>query len=172
MHRKQFCPYCGFRFPEQTLEGMQRPYCEQCRMSITGHPVPSTCAVVVDGCHQILLQIKKVASKTGQWSLPGGFLQSGESPERSALRMLKDQTGLDGQIELLLGVTTHPGETVDTVLMIGYLVAPISGKPAPGSDVSRLDWFHPDRLPPLAYRSHQRFIRMYYAACPGGDPMA
>ena len=126
--------------------------------------MPATCVVATDSRQQILLVKRKVEPKIGQWCLPGGFLELGELPEQAALRELKEETGLRGQIELLLGVTTDPSETVDTVLMIGYLVTRLTGEPTPGDDASQLAWFHPARLPSVAFRSHRHFIRMVYSA--------
>jgi len=165
MHREQFCPYCGSRLSDQIREGFRRPFCEHCRIPIYRNPVPATCVVVADHRQQILLVKRRVEPKTGQWCLPGGFMELDELPEQAALRELKEETGLNGQIELLLGVTTHPSKTVDTVLVIGYLVTRFTGRPMPGDDASRLAWFHPQRIPPVAFRSHRRFIRLYYAAC-------
>ena len=145
------------------MEGIRRLYCETCRIPIYKNPVPATCVAVIDSRQQILLVKRSVEPKIGQWCLPGGFMELGESPERAALRELKEETGLSGQIELLLGVTTNPSETYDTVLMIGYLVTGITGEPHPGDDASQLSWFQPDRLPPIAFQSHRRFIRMAHA---------
>jgi ADP-ribose pyrophosphatase YjhB (NUDIX family) len=126
--------------------------------------VPAACVVVTDGQQQILLVKRAAQPRRDQWRLPGGFMDLGESPEQAALRKLKEDTGLRGKIELLLGVTAHAGETVAPVLMIGYLVNRINGETVAGRDDARVAWFHPDRLPPIAFRSHRHFIRLYYAA--------
>lgn len=164
MPREKFCPYCGGRLSEKRLEGYRRLFCERCRVPIYKNPVPATCVVAPDDRHRILLVQRNVEPKIGQWCLPGGFMELGELPEQAALRELAEETGLSGRIELLLGVTTNPSETVDTVLMIGYLVTGLSGNPMPGDDACQLDWFHPAQLPPVAFRSHRHFIRLFYAA--------
>ena len=132
------------------------------------NPVPAACVVVADGRQQVLLVESNAETKTGRWCLPGGFMQLGESPEQAALRELKSKTGLSGQIELLLGVVAHPGETVAAVLTVGYLVCRTGGKTMDGNDAYRLSWFHPERLPPIAFQSHRQFIRLYYAAYADG----
>ena len=161
MHRETYCPRCAARLTEKHLEGRERLYCEDCRMPVYKNPVPATCVVAADARQQILLVKRNVAPKVGQWCLPGGFMELGESPEQAALR---EQIGLKGKIEWLLGVTTHPSETVDTVLMIGYFVSGITGEPIPGDDASQVAWFHPDRMPKVAFQSHRHFIRLYVAA--------
>lgn len=164
MLRERFCPYCAARLSQKLLEGHRRLYCEKCRLPIYKNPLPATCVVATDDRQQILLVKRKVKPKVDQWCLPGGFMELGESPEQAALRELKEETGLSAKIDYLLGVTTNPSDMYDTVLMIGYLVTAVTGEPAVGDDASQLAWFHPNRLPPVAFRSHRHFIRMVYAA--------
>jgi ADP-ribose pyrophosphatase YjhB (NUDIX family) len=38
------------------------------------------------------------------WGLPGGFLAAGEGPETAALRELKEELGLAGSVDTVLGV--------------------------------------------------------------------
>ena len=87
-----------------------------------------------------------------------------ETPERCALRELKEETGLSGQINILLGVTASPNRQYGTVLMLGYLVSQCSGTLTPGDDVSEAAYFRLDSLPEIAFESHRRFIRIYSAA--------
>ena len=164
MHPETYCPYCAGRLTEKRLEGRLRLACSRCQRPLYKNPVPATCVVVDDGRRRILLVKRSAAPNIGQWCLPGGFMQIDESPERAALRELKEETGLSGKIETLLGVTAHPSQTVDTVLMIGYLVTHVAGEPNPGDDASQLAWFPLDRLPPIAFQSHLHFIRIYFSA--------
>lgn len=44
----------------------------------------------------------------GQWCLPGGFVDVGESVEAAAVREMKEETGLDVKLERLVGVYSDP----------------------------------------------------------------
>jgi len=91
-------------------------------------------------------------------------MELGETPEQAALRELKEETGLSGRIEMLLGVTSNNSPQYDTVLMVGYLIKNYSGILEAGDDASDPTYFHPDELPEIAFESHKNFIRIYYAA--------
>jgi 8-oxo-dGTP diphosphatase len=164
MKKKSFCPYCRAPLKNKFCEGRLRRYCDTCREPIYENPVPATGVVVADGPDRILLVKRNIEPKLGQWCLPGGFMELDETPEQCALRELKEETGLSGRINVLIGVTAHPNRLYGTVLMLGYLVTQCSGRLTPGDDVSEAAYFQQDLLPEVAFESHRRFIRIYSAA--------
>jgi len=163
MQEKKYCPYCAAGLIEKFCEGAQRLYCNSCREPIYENPIPATCLVVVDNQDRVLLVKRSVEPKIGFWCLPGGFMELGETPEQAALRELKEETGLSGQIEVLLGVSANPSALYHTVLMVGYLVKSYTGKPIAGDDAMDIALYHYDQLPEIAFESHLNFIRIYYA---------
>ncbi len=164
MRKKNFCHYCGSALIEIIFEGSLRPFCEHCNEPIYENPIPATCLVVVDKEDRVLLVKRSVEPKKGFWCLPGGFMELGETPEKAALRELKEETGLSGQIDMLLGVSSNPSKQYHTVLMVGYLVKRYSGTLIAGDDADDAACFHYEELPEIAFESHARFIRIYYAA--------
>jgi len=85
----------------------------------------------------------------------------GESPETGALRELREETGLHGEIDTLLGVTTSSNRFYNTVLLIGYLVRQFTGEPFPGEDASEIEFFPLENMPEIAFESHSHFLRVY-----------
>ena len=152
------------RTPKKVFEGSLRLYCDHCNEPIYENPIPATCLVVVDNQERVFLVKRSVAPKKGFWCLPGGFMELGETPEKAALRELKEETGLSGQIDMLLGVSANPSAQYHTVLMVGYLVKNYTGTLIPGDDADDAAYFNYDELPEIAFESHASFIRMYYAA--------
>jgi len=163
MEQKSFCPRCGSPLTDKIRKGRIRRYCDTCREPVYENPIPVTCIVVSDRMNRILLVKRNIEPKFGQWCLPGGFMELDETPERCALRELKEETGLSGRIDMLLGVTTSPNLQYGTVLMLGYLIAQVSGSIKPGDDVSEAAYFQHDALPDIAFKSHRQFIRIYFA---------
>ncbi|MCP4749018.1 MAG: NUDIX hydrolase [Desulfobacteraceae bacterium] len=158
MEQKKFCHFCGNSLTRKHTEGRQRPYCNHCSRPIYENPVPATCLVVVNPSNEILLVKRSVEPQKGQWCLPGGFMELGESPSHGALRELKEETGLTGQIKSLLGVSSSASMQYHSILMIGYLITSFKGRPEAGDDADAIGWFAFDRLPPVAFSSHQDFI--------------
>lgn len=164
MKEKRFCHHCGRRLVARIIDGSDRLYCAHCRQVLYENPIPATCIVVDDNGGGVLLVKRSVEPKIGFWCLPGGFMELGETPEESALRELEEETGLKGQIDRLLGVTTNPSDRYDTVLMIGFLVKTFTGALFPGDDASAAAFFTENALPEIAFESHETFIRKHYAA--------
>jgi len=164
MGKKIFCHFCSARLTDKFFEGSLRLFCEHCNEPIYENPIPATCLVVVDDKDRLLLVKRSVEPKKGFWCLPGGYIELGESPEASALRELLEETGLSGQIEMLLGITSTPSTEYNTILMVGYLVKHYRGYPKAGDDASDVAYFHQDELPEIAFESHRKFVRIYYAA--------
>lgn len=140
-----------------------RLYCPRCRMPIYENPVPAACVVLINDHNRILLVKRRVAPKPGMWCLPGGFVESGETPEQAAVRELQEESGLTGRINALIGVTTSPGSLYQSIMMVAYLVTSFSGSIIAGDDASDVAFFDPNHLPDIAFESHQSFIRLYYS---------
>lgn len=158
---KRFCPFCATPLEDRYVEGRMRQYCPRCRAPIYENPVPAACVVLVDHHHRLLLVKRSVAPKQGMWCLPGGFVESGETPEQAAVRELQEETGLTGRINTLIGVTTSPGTLYESILLLGYLVTGYSGSAMAGDDASDLMFVEKNQLPDIAFESHLSFIRLY-----------
>ena len=91
-------------------------------------------------------------SGVGEWTLPGGGLDFGESPRDGAIRELAEETGLTGEIIELADVLSwsgrwiHPRDGVDEAyhgLQIVYRVRATGGelRHETGGSTDRAAWF-------------------------------
>ncbi len=87
-------------------------------------------------------------------------MEINETPEQAAIRELKEETGLNGKISLLLGVTSTKSTLYNAILMAGYLVKTFNGNLAPGDDAVKAVFFDLSNLPEIAFDSHKQFIRI------------
>ena len=156
---RTYCPFCGKPVDKLEWEGMLRRYCHHCRLPLYDNPVPAVCAVVPDEDGRILLVQRKIPPRKGEWCLPGGFMELGETPEAAVLRELSEETGLKGKVTGLLGLQAAPNRIYQTVLVAGYRVIPLGGKIDAGDDAMAVGWFVPHTLPPIAFGSHRTFIQ-------------
>jgi ADP-ribose pyrophosphatase YjhB (NUDIX family) len=164
MDQKYHCHFCGGPLTTKFVEGRERLFCKVCVRPLYENPVPATCLVVVNVQNQILLVKRDIEPKKGQWCLPGGFIELGESPEDGALRELSEETGLAGRTDRLMGVLTTPSTHYHSVLMVGYLVRQFEGDPVAGDDAADVQWFSRTGLPPIAFDSHRHFINQYWGS--------
>jgi ADP-ribose pyrophosphatase YjhB (NUDIX family) len=72
--------------------------------------VPAASAVVVDQAGRILLHRR---NDNELWSIPGGAMEVGERIADTAVREVKEETGLDVQPEALVGIYTDPRHVVE-----------------------------------------------------------
>lgn len=71
--------------------------------------VPGGSALVVDAAGWILLQRR---ADSGNWALPGGTMDIGETLDQCVVREVKEETGLDIEVTGLLGVYTDPQHVI------------------------------------------------------------
>ena len=79
------------------------------------------------------------------WELPGGAVEPGEAPDVAVLREVQEETGLDVEIERLLGHYRRTGFRPHRSPV--YVCRYVSGAVRRNWESIRVDWFPVDRLP-------------------------
>jgi 8-oxo-dGTP pyrophosphatase MutT (NUDIX family) len=71
--------------------------------------VPSANVVVTDKAGRVLVIHR---TDNGNWALPGGALDLGESLPQTAVREVKEETGIDCEVTGLVGIYTDPRHVI------------------------------------------------------------
>jgi len=122
--------------------------------------IPASNLLVVDSDGRILLQRRR---DTGQWALPGGAQEIGETPAQCAVRECQEETGVQAEVTGFLGVYSDPAHVVaytDGEIRQEYEVTligrPIGGAPAANDEASDVQWCPIDELDALDIHATMR----------------
>jgi 8-oxo-dGTP diphosphatase len=80
----------------------------------------------------------------GQWALPGGFVEVGETVRQAAVREAAEETGLAVEVSRLVGIYSEPdrdprGHNVS----VAFLTRVLSGQMQAASDAAEVDVLDP-----------------------------
>ena len=102
--RHSFCPICATPLTKQSINGENRKACtkESCDYIEWNNPTPVVAAIVQAGDSIIL--VRAIGWPKDWFGLVTGFHESGETAEDGVVREVKEELGLDCQVESLVGV--------------------------------------------------------------------
>ncbi len=145
------------------MEGKTREYCVHCDTVFYENPLPAVSAIVVNHKRELLLVKRGNDPYRGMWCLPIGFAESGEHVQDAALRELREEAGLQGEIIRLIDVDTVENDVYGSMAIITYEVKRTGGKVAPGDDAVEARFVPIHDLPPLAWESNTKAVERYLA---------
>ena len=112
---------------------------------------PSVNTIVTNDEGEILL-IRR--TDNGNWSLPGGAIDPGETIRQAAVRETREETGIDCRVFRISGLYSNPNHVIEytsdgevrqefsIVLEAEY----VSGRPTPSDESSHVEWVHHSAL--------------------------
>jgi 8-oxo-dGTP diphosphatase len=92
------------------------------------HIVTSVVAVILDDDGLVLLTRRNVEPFKGEWVMPGGKIDLGESIVKALQREVMEEVGLQVEVEDIIDVFEHvtPGEDNYHFIILYYLCRPFS----------------------------------------------
>ncbi len=109
------------------------------------------------------IDAKDVKRERLLWSLPKGHIEPGETPEQAAVREVREETGIESEIDKSLGVIDFwfmaSGKRIHKTVH-HFLFKEVGGKIAPQvSEVDDVRWFPLDEIvSKLAYPDEKKLI--------------
>ncbi|MGH9513696.1 MAG: NUDIX hydrolase [Terriglobales bacterium] len=107
-------------------------------------PIAGVGAVIIDQ-GKVLLIKRGNPPLFGEWSIPGGAVELGETARESVIREVREETGMVVEPTALLGVYDRiipddEGRILYHYVLIDFLCIPISGEVRAASDCKDLKW--------------------------------
>jgi ADP-ribose pyrophosphatase YjhB (NUDIX family) len=129
--------------------------------------VPSANVIVVSDQGEILL-IRR--TDNGNWAVPGGGMDLGESITDAAVRETQEETGITCEITGLVGIYTNPhhvirytsNDEVRQEFSIVFTARPVSGDLRSSSESSEPQWVSPTAVPSLQMHPSMRQRIQHY----------
>lgn len=139
------------------------PYIKNIRDKVGNMPIilNASAGIIVNKQEKILLQKR---TDTANWSLPGGYLEYGESYLDALYREVEEDCGFKPkELELIdnfMGFAKYPNGDKAQVLCNLYLVKSFSGNRiiTPTEETMTTDYFAFDKLPMLFNEHNRRMI--------------
>ena len=107
-------------------------------------PIVAVGAVILDGARVLLVKRANEPLK-GQWSLPGGVVEIGETLDEALVREVREETGLDVEVGAVVEVLDRVRHDVDGrvefhYVIIDYVCRVRGGTATRGSDADAVAW--------------------------------
>ena len=107
--------------------------------AVTGRPELCVGAIAVDD-DQILLIRRGSGPAQGEWSIPGGRVEAGETLAEAVVRELREETGLNGVCESMAGWVERVGNGYHYVILDFYVTIIEEAEPQAGDDAAEAAW--------------------------------
>lgn len=153
------CPACAALLQPKEVAGKSRPVCPECGRVVYYDPkVAATC--VVERAGKVLMICRAVQPGIGLWSMPGGYVDRGEVVEEAAAREVLEETGLEVEVEHLVGLFSerdHP------VMVAAFAARETGGALRAGEEAQEVGFFPLDGLPELAFPRDEQILGRWRA---------
>ena len=154
-----FCQRCGHELGQKEVANRVRPWCPSCGYVVFLDPKIAA-VVLVSNDGKLVLVRRDIEPALGRWSFPSGYVDRGEIVEDAAVREVKEETGLDVDLDAFVGL--YSGQDSPVVLAV-YSAHVVSGSLEAGAEVQEVRLFPLDELPPLPFPHDDQILRDWRA---------
>ena len=157
--KPDYCARCGQAVTIRIVEDRPRVVCPACDAVFYENPLPVAASVVLNDRREVLLVKRQREPHKGEWCLPMGFAEMGETIADAALRELKEETGVQATFLRLLDADSFDSDFYGELLIVTYELQKIGGSEQAGDDAEEVRYYPVAEPPPLAFSSNERALR-------------
>jgi 8-oxo-dGTP diphosphatase len=159
---KNYCIKCGSKLEiKKDRENKIRAICPNCNHIVYLNPIPASACLIVNEKNEVLIIKRKFEPNPGEWALPSGYIEIYQTPEEAAVSEMKEETGLDGEVIQFLDYYSGYSPIYEKVISFGFLMRILGGTLKAGDDAAEAKFVSFEKLPPLAFDSHNHYINLY-----------
>ncbi len=152
----KYCPTCKSDLATKNFNGEKALVCSSCGFTFWNNPKPVVSFIYYKDAKILMLQRTNEPFKD-YWCLPGGFMRYEETPQESIKREVKEETGLDIEIEGLVGVYRIDNDPRGVHIDIIYH-GKANGDIALSEEDKKYNYFDSDDLPEFVAYKHREAI--------------
>ena len=147
-----FCPICGKPLQKSIIDNQTRSTCLDCSYVHWGNFSLGVGGVLWHNNKVLLVQRAHNPGK-GMWTIPGGYVDQGESIGEAIIREIQEETGIKVKPLAIIALRDRPDEKHDTyiIFLMQFLGGTLQAQPEEVSDLGffTLEECHTLPIPPL-----------------------
>jgi len=150
-----YCIRCGTALELRREDDRERKVCPRCGWVYYPKPNQASAVAILQDSKVLLVRRKHEPFK-GQWTMPSGFIEFGESPEETATREMREEIGVEVELTGLVDVLMERGDPRGLCLLVVYTGRIVGGELKAGDDAAEVRAFPLNRLPEkIAFQAHR-----------------
>lgn len=162
MSELRYCPRCATELRLQPSSGPDddRQTCPSCAWVHYDNPAP-TVQAWIDRDGSFLALRRAGEPMQGEWNMPGGFVEAGESGPEAIAREVREETGLRIETERVIGIFASAygtGEDAEPIFDVAYLCRLSGGELEVSDESEEAAWFPLAEFPEPAFAGERQAL--------------
>lgn len=158
----RYCPLCATELELKPSSGPdpERPTCPNDGWVHYENPTPTVQAWIErDG--EFLALRRAAEPLQGEWNMPGGFVEPGESGPEAIAREVHEETGLEIEVDGVIGIFASRygrGEDAAAIFDVAFRCRLVGGEMQVSDESLEAGWFALDDFPQPAFEGEREAL--------------